>query len=151
MIEALRQACPAHGEMPSGSNVCSSEVHAMVTEAMTAVVRGIDATYYMTKDLAAATAFYNDLFGMVPAVVAPGMFAEYTFPDGASFGLYESSGFYPGGTAMFAVDDVAAFVAAAQARGVAFAQDGKIEDSPSCWMAFGSDPDGNQFIIHKRK
>jgi len=123
----------------------------MATETMKAVVRGIDATYYMTKDLAAATTFYNNLFGMTPTASMGGMFAEYTFSDGASFGLYPSEGFYAGGTAMFAVDDVADFVAAATARGVAFGQDGKIEDTPSCWMAFGSDPDGNQFIIHKRK
>jgi len=123
----------------------------MATETLTTVVRGIDATYYMTKDLAVATTFYSDLFGMAPAMSVPGMFAEYTFSDGAAFGLYASEGFYPGGTAMFAVDDVAEFVAAAKARGVAFGQDGKIEDTPSCWMAFGSDPDGNQFIIHKKK
>ena len=123
----------------------------MATETMTAVVRGIDATYYMTKDLAAPTTFYNDLFGMAPTSSMAGLFVEYTFGDGASFGLYESQGFYAGGTAMFAVDDVAEFVAAAKARGVTFGQDGKIEDTPSCWMAFGADPDGNQFIIHKRK
>ena len=79
------------------------------------------------------------------------MFVEYTFGDGAAFGLYESNAFYTGGTAMFAVDDVHEFVAAASARGVTFHQDGKIEDTPICWMAFGADPDGNQFIVHKRK
>jgi predicted enzyme related to lactoylglutathione lyase len=123
----------------------------MATETMKTLVRGIDATYYMTKDLAAATTFYNNLFGMTPTAGMAGMFVEYTFADGASFGLYPSEGFYTGGTAMFAVDDVADFVAAATARGVAFAQDGKVEDTPSCWMAFGADPDGNQFIIHKKK
>jgi predicted enzyme related to lactoylglutathione lyase len=123
----------------------------MATVTMNTVVRGIDATYYMTRDLAAATTFYNNLFGMTPTASMAGMFAEYTFADGASFGLYPSDSFYAGGTAMFAVDDVAEFVAAAMARGVAFAQDGKVEDTPSCWMAFGADPDGNQFIIHKKK
>jgi predicted enzyme related to lactoylglutathione lyase len=123
----------------------------MATETMKTVVNGIDATYYMTKDLAAATTFYNNLFGMTPTAGMAGMFVEYTFADGASFGLYPSEGFYTGGTVMFAVDDVADFVAAAMAKGVAFAQDGKVEDTPSCWMAFGADPDGNQFIIHKKK
>jgi predicted enzyme related to lactoylglutathione lyase len=123
----------------------------MATETMKTVVRGIDATYYMTRDLAAATTFYNNLFGMTPTAGMAGMFVEYTFADGASFGLYPSEGFYTGGTVMFAVADVAEFVAAAMARGVAFAQDGKVEDTPSCWMAFGADPDGNQFIIHKKK
>jgi hypothetical protein len=29
--------------------------------------------------------------------------------------------------------------------------DGQIEDTPNCHMAFGTDPDGNAFIIHKVK
>jgi catechol 2,3-dioxygenase-like lactoylglutathione lyase family enzyme len=123
----------------------------MATEMATTTVRGIDATYYMTKDLEKAVAFYDDLFGAKPAMHAPGTFAEYTFADGASFGLYQSEGFYPGGTAMFGVDDVSAFVKAAAAKGVRFEGDGQVDDTPSCYMAFGSDPDGNKFIVHKRK
>ena len=115
----------------------------------TTVVRGIDASYYMSKDLAVAVKFYSDLLGAEPTMHAPGMFAEYTFPDGAAFGLYQSDAFYTGGTVMFRVDDVPAFVAAAKAKGVSF--NDRIEDTPNCHMAFGSDPDGNQFIVHKLK
>ena len=123
----------------------------MATDVATPTVRGIDATYYMTEDVDKAAAFYDDLLGTKPTVHMPGMFVEYTFADDASFGLYKSDGFYTGGTVMFRVDDVAAFVKAAMAKGVSFEGDGHIEDTPSCHMAFGSDPDGNKFIVHKKK
>jgi predicted enzyme related to lactoylglutathione lyase len=117
----------------------------------TLTVRGIDATYYMTKDVAKAAEFYNRLLGTEPAMHMPGMFVEYTFADGAAFGLYQSDNFYTGGTVMFGVDDVPTFVKSAMANGVSFMGDGRIEDTPNCHMAFGTDPDGNAFIIHKVK
>jgi catechol 2,3-dioxygenase-like lactoylglutathione lyase family enzyme len=117
----------------------------------TTVVRGIDASYYMTKDLTAATKYYNDLLGREPDVHVPGLFSEYSFADGSSFGLYMSENFYQSGTILFRVDDVPDFVAAAKAKGVSFAGDGHVDDTPNCHMAFGTDPDGNQFIIHKVK
>jgi predicted enzyme related to lactoylglutathione lyase len=55
------------------------------------------------------------------------------------------------GSAMFAVDDVAKAVTDAKARGVVFHQDGEITDTDACHMAFGEDPEGNQFILHHRK
>jgi catechol 2,3-dioxygenase-like lactoylglutathione lyase family enzyme len=122
----------------------------MALETLPAIL-GVDATYYMTKDLGAAVAFYDALLGMKPTAHAPEMFAEYTLADDASFGLYQSGAFYPGGTIMFRVDDVAAFVAAARDNGLTCFGDGHIEDTPSCYMAFGTDPDGNQFIVHKKK
>jgi predicted enzyme related to lactoylglutathione lyase len=117
-------------------------------------VHGIDATYYMTKDLARATAFYNDVLGIEPSMHIPGTFTEYTFAGGETFGLYQpttADSFYTSGGVMFAVDDVAAFVKAAMARGVAFDQGGEVSDTPACHMAFGTDPEGNHFIVHKRK
>jgi predicted enzyme related to lactoylglutathione lyase len=122
-----------------------------MAQATKLAVRGIDASYYMTKDLAVATAFYNDLLDMEPTAAAPGMFSEYTFADGASFGLYATTNFYTSGTVMFRVDDVAAFVKAAQARGIAFDQDGHVDETPNCRMAFATDPDGNHFMVHKVK
>jgi catechol 2,3-dioxygenase-like lactoylglutathione lyase family enzyme len=114
-------------------------------------VRGIDASYYMTKDLDASTKFYKELLGMEPATHHPGMVSEWVFSGGEAFGLYQGDSFYSGGTIMFRVDDVPAFVKDAMGRGVKFGGDGFIEDTPGCHMAFGSDPEGNQFIIHKRK
>ena len=80
-------------------------------------VHGIDASYYMTKDLDAATKFYNDLLGMEPTMHYQDMVTEYTFAGGESFGLYKSDNFYTSGTVMFRVDDVPAFVSAAQGQG----------------------------------
>jgi catechol 2,3-dioxygenase-like lactoylglutathione lyase family enzyme len=120
-------------------------------ETATGVVRGIDASYYMTKDLDVSTKFYNDLLGMEPTVHVPGMFAEYTFPGGESFGIYKSDNFYESGTVMFRVDDVASFVKAAVAKGVHFHGDGFVDETPVCHMAFGRDPDGNHFMVHKVK
>ncbi len=81
--------------------------------------------------------------------------SEWTFADGNSFGLYQTEGAGTAGghsgNVMFAVDDVARTVAAAMARGVKFGDDGGITDTPACHMAFGEDPEGNQFIIHHRK
>jgi hypothetical protein len=78
---------------------------------------------------------------------------EYVFPGGETFGLYQigEADFYTSGTVMFAVDDVAAATEAAMARGIPFGQNGVVSDTPSCHMSFGSDPEGNQFIFHKRK
>ncbi len=115
------------------------------------MVSGIDATYYMTKDLDASTKFYNELLGMEPTVNVPGMFTEYTFAGGESFGLYKSENFVLSGTAMFRVDDVAEFVKAAMAKGFSFHGDGFIDETPVCHMAFGVDPDGNHYMIHRRK
>jgi predicted enzyme related to lactoylglutathione lyase len=118
-------------------------------------VTGIDAVYYTVTDVGAQTKFYTDLLGADPATTWPGRLAEWEFADGNSFGLYQSEG-HDGagggrsGSAMFAVDDVAQAMADAKARGVKF-HDDEITDTPACHMAFGEDPEGNQFILHHRK
>ncbi len=128
-------------------------------------VTGIDATYYTVRDVAAQTTFYTGLLGSDPALTWPGRLAEWTFDDGNAFGLYqigsEGEGESAGdanaqnrsssGSAMFAVADVAKAVAEGKARGVKFHENGEITDTPACHMAFGEDPEGNQFILHHRK
>jgi len=114
-------------------------------------VSGIDATYYTVKDLSKATKFYSDLLGSEPTMHAPDFVSEWTFGGGETLGLYQSKEGSPGGSAMFAVDDVAGAVAEGKSRGVKFHQDGEVTDTPGCHMAFGEDPEGNQFILHKRK
>lgn len=114
-------------------------------------VRGIDATYYTTSNIERATAFYTQLLGAEPTVSMPGSISEWTFSDDTSFGLYQVEG-YPGGqggSAMFGVADVAATMAEAKARGVKF-DDDDVTETPVCRMAFGRDPDNNQFILHQR-
>lgn len=117
-------------------------------------VKGIDATYYTVQDLSGCTAFYSKLLGQEPSVAAPDFFTEWTFDDGTSFGIYKSE--QPSeersGSAMFRVDDVAAAAAyLKELGGLRSHGDEDFGDFPTCYMAFGSDPEGNQFILHKRK
>ena len=116
-------------------------------------VSGIDATYYTVKDLGRATKFYTGLLGSEPTLHQPDFVSEWTFRGGETFGLYQTTGEHAGGggSAMFAVDDVAQAVKDAQAQGVNIHQGGEITDTPGCHMAFGEHPEGNQFILHKRK
>ena len=121
-------------------------------------VRGIDAVYYTVKDIKGLTDFYTELLGAPPTMQWEGRLAEWTFADDNAFGLYGGQDGYEkigNGSAMFAVDDVAAAVAAAKSRGVKFmsGEDGEdeITDTPTCHMAFGEDTEGNQFILHHRK
>jgi predicted enzyme related to lactoylglutathione lyase len=117
-------------------------------------VTGIDASYYMTKDLERAVKFYTDLLGTEPTMHAPNFVSEWTFANGETFGLYmlqEGEPMVTSTGVMFAVDDVAAYVAAAKARGVKFSDEGGVTDTPVCHMAFGQDDEGNGFILHHRK
>jgi predicted enzyme related to lactoylglutathione lyase len=113
------------------------------------IVTGIDASYYYAKDFDRAVSFYSTLIGSPPPMLMAGMFAEWEFPGGEAFGIYKGSEYHPGSGVMFAVPDVAASVAELKARGVAF--HGDIEETPVCHMAFGTDCEGNGFILHKRK
>ena len=114
-------------------------------------VTGIDASYYYAKDFDRAVSFYTALFAAKPQGFVPGMFAEWEFKGGEAFGLYKGEEYQHCDGLMFAVDDVAAAVAELRARGVHFADDGAVEDTPVCHMAFGTDSEGNGFILHKRK
>jgi predicted enzyme related to lactoylglutathione lyase len=114
-------------------------------------VTGVDASYYYAKDLDRAVSFYTTVIGAPPGALHPGMFAEWEFSGGEAFGLYKTSVFRPSNGIMFAVADVAEAVAGLRARGVPFDDDGAIEDTPVCRMAFGTDSEGNGFILHKRK
>jgi predicted enzyme related to lactoylglutathione lyase len=116
-------------------------------------VTGIDAVYYTVKDLDKETAFYTQLLGAEPEMTWPGRLSEWTFSDGNSFGLYQpgTEGSVQNGSAMFAVADVAGAVAEAMKLGVKVHGGSEITDAPTCQMAFGEDPEGNQFILHARK
>ena len=116
-------------------------------------VTGIDATYYTVGDVGLLKEFYTGLLGAAPETEWEGRLAEWVFADGSSFGIYGTEGgaATTSGSAMFAVDDVAKAVDAARGRGVKFHENGEVTDTPVCHMAFGEDPEGNQFILHHRK
>jgi catechol 2,3-dioxygenase-like lactoylglutathione lyase family enzyme len=111
----------------------------MSASSSTLTVTGIDATYYLVKDLARATAFYRDILSLTPTLEIPNVATEFTFGSGETFGLYEprnAGAWQSSGGVMFAVPDVEAAVAHCKARGVRFDNDGLIEDTPVCRMAF---------------
>ena len=112
-------------------------------------ISGITASYYSAQDMDRATAFYSELLGQPPSMSQPGTFSEWVFSDDTAFGLYKGREFRASDGVMFVVDDVPAAVAELKARGVAMSD--HIEETPVCWMAFGSDPEGNGFILHKHK
>lgn len=122
-----------------------------MTTAGATKVKGMDATYYTVKDLPRATKFYNSLLDMEPTLVFGENVAEYTFPNGETFGLYQTEEWTQHGGALFAVDDIEAAVAEHKKRGVKFDGDGHIENTPVCFMAFGEDTEGNSFILHQHK
>src|ERR1700680_3023311 len=98
--------------------------------------KGLAASYYFAKDIERATKFYRELFGFEPTMAYPGMVSEWTFPTGESFGVYKphDGAHKKGSGLMFEFED-----------------DGKIDESPVCFMAFAKDSEGNEFMFHKLK
>jgi predicted enzyme related to lactoylglutathione lyase len=123
-----------------------------MTTAAKVGINGIDASYYLTKDLTRSTAFYSGLFGMEPSLHIPQTVSEWTLPAGETFGLYQPQDpdeWRVSGGILFHVDDLAAARAASETLGARF--DDHPEETPMCYMAFGQDPEGNNFILHQRK
>lgn len=114
-------------------------------------VKGIDATYHTVADLEKMTAFYSKVLGMPPTVEIPSI-SEWTFADDTSFGLYHmAGGSGRSGSVMFAVDDLQAAAQAAREAGAEIDIEDGATETPMCSMMFGEDPEGSQFILHKRK
>lgn len=115
-----------------------------------AAVRGIDIAAYLVSDPARAIAFYRDVIGIEPTETDDrGRGAEFTLADGSTFGVWKpDAGPTTGGAVMFAVGDIHAAIARIRANGGTLSDP---QESPVCYMAFGTDPEGNGFIIHQRK
>ena len=116
-------------------------------------IKGIDIVTYLAQDAERAKAFYRDHLGLSVSTDYGPQGAEFELPDGAAFGVWKMTdgSFRPSGGIMFAVTDIKAAVTEFKSRGVPFEDDGAIEETPVCFMAFGSDPEGNTFILHQRK
>jgi predicted enzyme related to lactoylglutathione lyase len=114
-------------------------------------VKGIDANYYTVIDLAKMTGFYSNILG-APAGEMPRL-AEWILSDGSAFGIYNADGKTGGrsGSVMFAVDDLKATAQTVRDAGGKIDSDDDLTDTPACQMMFAYDPEGNQFILHKRK
>jgi predicted enzyme related to lactoylglutathione lyase len=118
-----------------------------------AKITGFDLSGYMVKDAARAIAFYRDVLALEPDLVYPeGAGAEYTLPDGSTFGLWGGGGrvmpFQPGNGILFAVEDFPAAVAAVKSHGVNVLME---FETPVCYMAMINDTEGNMVTLHKRK
>jgi predicted enzyme related to lactoylglutathione lyase len=114
-------------------------------------INRIDATYYLVKDVERAVKFYTDLLGFAPTMTFGDTGGEWTFSDGATFGLYMSPHvpWHEGNGVMFGTDDLIATVSSCKARGIMIGDE--IEDTNVCKMAFGKDTEGNNFILHQCK
>jgi predicted enzyme related to lactoylglutathione lyase len=112
-------------------------------------IKGIDIAAYLVRDPQRAIEFYRDVLGMTPTEIDDqGRGAEFTLADGSTFGVWKPEEGGTGGAVMFAVDDAKSAVEHFRARGLALSE---VAESPVCFMAFGSDPEGNAIIIHQRK
>jgi predicted enzyme related to lactoylglutathione lyase len=114
-------------------------------------IGGLDMTGVLVTDVERAIAFYRDVLGMTPTELDPqGRGAEFTLADGATFGVLNPGvpDLPPAGLGMLAVRDARAAVARIRSRGGTIADP---MESPVCFMAFGTDPDGYGVCIHQRK
>lgn len=113
-------------------------------------IRGIDASYYLVKDVARAKTFWRDVMGLAVTWDAES-FVEFDLGDGNTFGLFrmEDGSWSKCDGILFSVGD------AREAAGYYRARGAKIKDEffdgPACIMAFGEDSEGNDFILHQRK
>lgn len=113
------------------------------------MITGIDLFEFTVRDKTKLVAFYRDVLGLeISEEDERG--AEFTLTDGTTFGIWQSGEeAYPaGGHVMFAVDDIGKAVLDLRARGAELSD---IIESGVCFMSFGSDPEGNSFVIHQRK
>ncbi len=115
-----------------------------------ATIIGIDLACYLTEDPKRSIAFYLDQLGMEPTEIDDeGRGAEFTLPDGSTFGVSKlDGGPSKGAMVMFAVAYIDAAVATLRAKGVRL---GDPDEMPACFMAFDADADGNGIIVHQRK
>jgi len=113
-------------------------------------ISGIDVTTYLTKDPDRALEFYRDVLEL-PVSWRSERGAEFELADGSTFGLWqlEDGSWHSSGVVMFGVPDVKAAADYYRGRGAQIAPD--VEENDNCVMAFGKDPEGNEFILHQRK
>jgi catechol 2,3-dioxygenase-like lactoylglutathione lyase family enzyme len=114
------------------------------------MIGSLDFVAVPSQDSERSRAFYVDTLGLRPDDRAQ---AEFWVGE-TCFGIWEPASFgrsfAPQKNAHIAlnVDDVAATRAELEGKGVEF--DGEILDTGVCHMAFFSDPDGNDLMLHHR-
>ena len=111
---------------------------------------GIDAHYYLAKDLDRALAFYRDALGLEPAMNF-GSGVEYALPDDSAFGVavMPNGEWHRGGGVMFAVPDVEAALERVRSAGGETLSG--VMDFPTCVTVWCNDTEGNSFALHRLK
>ena len=114
------------------------------------MINRLDFVAVPSQDAERSRAFYVDTLGL-----RPDDRARFEFWAGETcFGIWEPARFgaefapQKNGHLALQVDDVAAARAELEAKGVEFA--GEILDTGVCHMAFFTDPDGNDLMLHHR-
>ena len=106
---------------------------------------------YSVRDVPKAIAFYRDVIGLKPSSMFSDHWAEFEVGS-TTFGIGngEPLGITPGSSfaATFEVENVAAERERLSAAGVPVTE---VHDTPVCYVAFVTDPEGNRFGIHQRK
>jgi predicted enzyme related to lactoylglutathione lyase len=126
----------------------------MATSTRISAPRGIDAVYYMVKDVARARAFYEQVLGFDPSLVTEGgdwEGAEYEMRSGPVFGIGKNGEvpWRPSGGMMLSVDDVAEAARRVSEGGGKVVMESM--ETPVCFMAWCEDTEGNTFSLHRRK
>jgi predicted enzyme related to lactoylglutathione lyase len=98
--------------------------------------------YEETLELTPTSTFGDDNQGWIEYDIGPGTLA-------IGNGAMDWKPSRDGGSGALEVDDFQASIELLKRKGVPF----RFEpfESPVCWMAVISDPDGNSIVIHKRK
>ena len=117
------------------------------------LISGVDFVALPTHDVRASVEFYGDTLGLRRSVYLPERnFAEFetgnltlSIIDAEKMGLEHNPMRHE---VALHVDDVAAARADLEGKGVVFA--GETLDTGVCHMAFFSDPDGNDLMLHHR-
>jgi catechol 2,3-dioxygenase-like lactoylglutathione lyase family enzyme len=116
------------------------------------IVERTDFISVPVTDMERATRFYEETLGL-PKISERG-FPEFQLGENVSVYLIrmeDVGGSYSGphsAHVALRVPDVAEARRELEAKGVAF--EGDILDTSVCHMAFFKDPDGNQFMLHRR-
>ena len=118
------------------------------------IVERTDFVSVPVRDKERAARFYGETLGLTRLPGPDGGFPEFQLGENISVYLLDmaqvGSEFSAPHTAHLAlrVPDVAAARAELEAKGVEF--EGETLDTSVCHMAFFKDPDGNQFMLHRR-
>ena len=115
------------------------------------MIKDVAFVAHSVRDVPAAIVFYRDVMGLKPGEIFGEHWAEFEVGNSTlGVGNGEPLGIMPGTSfaITFEVDDLDAERERLVGLGVPVTE--KYE-SPVCWSAFVTDPEGNRFGIHQRK